>query len=477
MSREIPEVIRAVAGLTATVLDEARNLPRSLFGLPVRLLGMAMQTSLKLQQQYSGLVARGDEVFTGLWGEAEPGLATFDEDLPATPAPRTANRSSAFDRAADDGLGAGVLTEEALTQQERSEEELTEALVEELAGDPADLTVELSDEIADLSEGGELADVAGMTDLVALADGDSDDTSDDAPLADVLAFETMAADGDEITDAQVAGLPADPPADTVTETVDELAADVDAELAAELPESVPDEVADDLAADTVATVADAEVAAEEARNGAGGSPGSVPDEATVRDLGLMGTADATEPDTDIADLSLPEPSADAAPAAEAGGVSGTAAIEGIVADDTAAAETPTIEGVSADDTAASDTATSDTATSDTNPTGTDPDAAAAPEDAVSGEGPAPVEATAAPDETAAPDDPAGGGDLAGSQAAGTAPVEGYDGFSIPSLRGHLRSYPAETVADLLDYERATRARAPYLTLLQNRLEKLDADRA
>lgn len=98
MAREIPEVVRAVAGLTATVLDEARNLPRSLFGLPVRLLGVAMQTSLKLQQHYSGLVARGDEVFTGLWGESEPGLATFDEDLPASPAPaaRTANRGSAL---------------------------------------------------------------------------------------------------------------------------------------------------------------------------------------------------------------------------------------------------------------------------------------------------------------------------------------------------------------------------------------------
>ena len=60
--------------------------------------------------------------------------------------------------------------------------------------------------------------------------------------------------------------------------------------------------------------------------------------------------------------------------------------------------------------------------------------------------------------------------------AATAPVQGYDGFSIPSLRGHLRGYTAETVADLLDYERATRARAPYVTLLQNRLEKLSIDR-
>ena len=64
----------------------------------------------------------------------------------------------------------------------------------------------------------------------------------------------------------------------------------------------------------------------------------------------------------------------------------------------------------------------------------------------------------------------------GADAEPVAPVPGYDAFSIPSLRGHLRGYTAETVADLLDYERAHQARPPYVTLLQNRLEKLSADR-
>src|SRR4051794_3482767 len=57
MAREIPEVVRAFAGLAATVLDEARKLPQELPGLPVRLIGQVLQASLKLQQQYSGLVA------------------------------------------------------------------------------------------------------------------------------------------------------------------------------------------------------------------------------------------------------------------------------------------------------------------------------------------------------------------------------------------------------------------------------------
>src|SRR3712207_9152843 len=97
MSREIPQVVRAVVGLAATVIDDTLQLPRTLPGLPVRVIGLAMQATMKLQQHYSGLVARGDEVFTGWRGASEPGLATFDEDLP--PAPAAGTRDSAFDRA------------------------------------------------------------------------------------------------------------------------------------------------------------------------------------------------------------------------------------------------------------------------------------------------------------------------------------------------------------------------------------------
>jgi hypothetical protein len=99
MSRQIPEPIRAYVGLAATVLDEARKLPEALPGLPVRAVGLAMQTALKLQQQWAGLVARGDEVLTGFRGEDEPGLATFDDD---DDVPAASARASAFDRAAAD---------------------------------------------------------------------------------------------------------------------------------------------------------------------------------------------------------------------------------------------------------------------------------------------------------------------------------------------------------------------------------------
>lgn len=150
MSREIPEVVRAAAGLAATVLDEARKLPETLPGLPVRILGLAMQHAMKVQQQYAGLVARGDELFTGLGGENEPGLATFDDDVEPVTITAPGFRDSKFDRADD---------------------VLTEAEVEELPADPAaDAVVAVIDELADQVEEGRQS----IEDLVEESPGTAD---------------------------------------------------------------------------------------------------------------------------------------------------------------------------------------------------------------------------------------------------------------------------------------------------------------
>ena len=151
MSREIPEPVRAAAGLAATVLDEVRKLPETLPGLPVRAIGLAMQAALKLQQEYAGLVARGDELFTGIRGENEPGLATFDDDEGSAPPPSPAGfRDSAFDRADPPPLDAIGDTEQA------------ERALEELAIENALLESE-----ADAASGG-----AAPATLVDVADGE-----------------------------------------------------------------------------------------------------------------------------------------------------------------------------------------------------------------------------------------------------------------------------------------------------------------
>jgi hypothetical protein len=328
MSREIPEVVRAAAGLAATVLDEARKLPQTLPGLPVRFLGLAMQQAMKVQQQYAGLVARGDELFTGLRGENEPGLATFDDDEPIT-APSNGFRGSAFDRAGDT-----YAVGEPADQVERGRRS-----IEEFA-DEAPSTHEIRDEIAideHIDQAPTLEETAPTLSVV-----------EDAPATeDADAVETALLESDESPAATDSPVETEPSADVST-TVDVPTPDT-------RPATVTDESGSDVAATGV-------------RTDAGGS-------------------DTSEEDRAIA----------------AG-----AAIDAI--------------------------------------------------------GEVPATPT---------DDPEGGSELSGSQAAGAAPVDGYDSFSIAQLRGRLRGYALSTVQDLLAYEEATRAREPYLRMLRNRLEKLE----
>ena len=252
MSREIPEVVRAAAGLAATVLDEARKLPETLPGLPVRVIGLAMQHAMKVQQQYAGLVARGDELFTGLRGEDEPGLATFDDDVEPVTVTPPGFRESAFDRAAETS-----------------------------ATDPT---------------------------TYAVNDADEDE------------------------------LPADPAAD-----------------------------------------ADADAAVEELADQAG------------------------EAQTSLDDLAIKAPRTDE--------------ILDEIAIDELVDQAPTLEET-------------------------------APSAGSSEPSPSPA-------------------------AVGAAPIDGYESFSVAQLRGRLRGYALSTVQELVAFEEATRARAPYLKMLRNRLEKLE----
>src|SRR4051812_25620250 len=175
MAREIPEVVRAAAGLTVIVLEEARRLPATLPGLPVRMIGLAMQKAMWLQQQYSGFVARGDELFTGILGEQEPGLATFDDDLPAeVPVAAPGFHDSAFDRVGD------TLTDD------------------DLAGLPEDAAAGPGVAVEDIAESFEDAD--GALEEVAI---------------------------DQLVDDELAGLPAEPPPDEVVAAVEDITGQVE----------------------------------------------------------------------------------------------------------------------------------------------------------------------------------------------------------------------------------------------------------
>jgi hypothetical protein len=83
--KPLPLPVRIAAGLAATALEQARELPRQLAGLPVTVVSEALQLSMRLQQQVTELAIKGDDVLAALrQAEETPGWATFDEDEPGS---------------------------------------------------------------------------------------------------------------------------------------------------------------------------------------------------------------------------------------------------------------------------------------------------------------------------------------------------------------------------------------------------------
>ena len=480
MSREIPQVVRAVIGLAATVLDDTRQLPRTLPSLPVRVIGLAMQATMKLQQHYSGLVARGDEVFTGLRGESEPGLATFDEDL----AEQTPGRTSAFDRAPGFDEPTSFDRASAPVDDEEIAEEVAALIDDEVSGLPAEPAPEeviealadITDEVAaagldvDRAEPGLTTEDALETALLE-ADG-----APDSALVDGGSGDVGVVDSDEIAES-----PTPPPASLLEAEATEF--DVHPSAPAEAP--VPSDpggspVGEEGGAPDVTTevdvltpdggvatvegtvtdegVAAAEAPAEETTGApaeeAPGAPAQADRQGTGVDEALgSGASDAdTRPSTEAA------PAADDHEATGRGDEVVTAA--GAQVDDQLGAGEDTSTPAATDETGTTETGTDEVVATDES--GTDVAAATGVRTDVDESGT--VEESVTADEA---------GDTTGAAAAGAAPVEGYDGFTIAQLRGRLRGYQLSTVADLVAYEEATRAREPYLRMLRNRLEKLE----
>jgi hypothetical protein len=91
MTPPLPLPVRIAAGLVATAVEQARDLPRLALELPVTAVSQALQASMRLQQKVTELAIKGDQVLgVGPPIEDEPAWATFDEDLP----PRRNGRST-----------------------------------------------------------------------------------------------------------------------------------------------------------------------------------------------------------------------------------------------------------------------------------------------------------------------------------------------------------------------------------------------
>jgi hypothetical protein len=92
MTPPLPLPVRVAAGLVATAVEQARDLPRLALELPVTAVSQALQASMRVQQKVTELAIKGDRVLgVGPPIEDEPAWATFDDDPP----PRRNGRSTA----------------------------------------------------------------------------------------------------------------------------------------------------------------------------------------------------------------------------------------------------------------------------------------------------------------------------------------------------------------------------------------------
>ena len=108
--KPLPMPLRVAAGLVAIAAEKARELPRTVTGLPVTVASQALQLSMRVQQQVTELAIRGDSVLSMLRPvEETPEWATFDEDAADSdtgPTPARLNGLSAWDAADLEPAGA-----------------------------------------------------------------------------------------------------------------------------------------------------------------------------------------------------------------------------------------------------------------------------------------------------------------------------------------------------------------------------------
>ena len=103
----LPTPFRAALGIVATVLDNAKDFPDKAIELPMLAVSTALQLSLRAQQRYAALAARGDDLLSGRHTSDEPPpWATFDDE-PVIAPKKTVRKPrgtapSAFDAVGDE---------------------------------------------------------------------------------------------------------------------------------------------------------------------------------------------------------------------------------------------------------------------------------------------------------------------------------------------------------------------------------------
>lgn len=82
----LPLPVRLAAGLVATAVEQARDLPRLVVEFPVTAVSQALQASMRVQQKVTELAIKGDRALGALRPvEERPSWATFDDEAPVHP--------------------------------------------------------------------------------------------------------------------------------------------------------------------------------------------------------------------------------------------------------------------------------------------------------------------------------------------------------------------------------------------------------
>lgn len=81
--KPLPLPVRVAAGLVATAVEQARDLPRLVVELPVTAVSQVLQASMRVQQKLTQLAIKGDRALSTLRPvEEKPDWATFDDEPP-----------------------------------------------------------------------------------------------------------------------------------------------------------------------------------------------------------------------------------------------------------------------------------------------------------------------------------------------------------------------------------------------------------
>lgn len=82
----LPFPVRVAAGLVVAAVEETRDLPRTIAGLPITAVSRVLQLGMRAQQVVTELAIKGDTALDGMRPvEEAPSWARFDDDLPEPP--------------------------------------------------------------------------------------------------------------------------------------------------------------------------------------------------------------------------------------------------------------------------------------------------------------------------------------------------------------------------------------------------------